>query len=80
MTFVWGRRPDRPISVRDEMFAPFYLLRYANDAVIQESDGSTRPLVLSQSEVVEGRDVEIQKNSLGLRHCQHGYFSFAWRG
>ena len=56
-----GAEADRPISVRDEMFAPFYLLRYANGAVIQGSDGSTRPLVLSQSEVVEGRDVEIQK-------------------
>ena len=56
-----GAEADRPISVRDEMFAPFYLLRYANGAVIQGSDGSTRPLVLSQSKVVEGRDVEIQK-------------------
>ena len=56
-----GAEADRPISVRDEMFAPFYLLRYANGAVIQGSDGSTRPLVLFQSQVVEGRDVEIQK-------------------
>ena len=54
-----GAEADRPISVRDEMFAPFYLLRYANGAVIQGSDGSTRPLVLFQSQVVEGRDVEI---------------------
>ena len=51
-----GAESDRHISVRDEMFAPFYLLRYANGAMIQGSDGSTRPLVLSQSKVVEGRE------------------------
>ncbi len=56
-----GAEADRPISVRDEMFAPFCLLRYANDAVIQGLDGSTRPLVSSRSEVVKGRDAGIQR-------------------
>ena len=67
-----GAEADRPISVRDEMFAPFYLLRYANGAVIQGSDGSTRPLV--------GVMWKYRKNSLGLRRCPYGYFSFVWRG
>ncbi len=56
-----GAEADRPVSVREEMFAPLYLSRYADGAVIRDSDGGTRPLVLSRSEVVRGRGVEARK-------------------
>ncbi len=53
-----GAAADRPISAREEMFAPFRMLRYADGAVIRGADGRERPLVLSTHEVVKGRGVE----------------------
>lgn len=50
-----GSDADKPISVRQEMFAPFFLLRYFEEAVIREPSGAERPLVLSTAKVVEGR-------------------------
>ena len=53
-----GAAADRPISAREEMFAPFRMLRYADGAVIRGADGRERPLVLSTHEVVKGSGVE----------------------
>lgn len=50
-----GAQADRPISEREEMFAPFYLMKYADGAVIRDAEGHERPLVLSTSEVIKGR-------------------------
>lgn len=55
-----GAEADRPLSVRDEMFAPFYLLRYADGAVIRDSAGGERPLVLATREVVRGSGVPVE--------------------
>lgn len=49
-----GAETDRPITVRQEMFAPFYLLDYFDGAVIRGRNGNTRPLVCSKQTVVEG--------------------------
>lgn len=59
-----GAEADRPVSVREEMFAPFYLLRYANGAKIQDQEGNERPLVLSQSEIVKGKVMEGKGENL----------------
>ena len=55
-----GAAADRDITVREEMFAPFNLLRYADGAVIRGADGSERPLVLSKSEIVKGRAAAVE--------------------
>lgn len=52
-----GADADVEITERQEMFAPFYLLRYAGTAVIQDSSGRSRPLVLSTKEVVKKIEV-----------------------
>lgn len=56
-----GADADKIISERQEMFAPLYMLKYADEAVIQNPDGSTRPFVLSKSEVVKGRPIVVEK-------------------
>lgn len=55
-----GAQADRPISEREEMFAPFYLLDYVGRAVIRDAAGHERPLVLSTSEIVKGRTVQVR--------------------
>lgn len=52
-----GAGADRPVTAREEMFAPFRMLRYADRAVIRSAGGQERPLVLSTSEIVKGRPV-----------------------
>lgn len=54
-----GAEADKPIDERKQMFAPFFLMDYARDAVIQRIDG-TVPFVLNESKVV---DVESEKAS-----------------
>ena len=75
-----GAEADRPISVRDEMFAPFYLLRYANGAVIQAPTAVRGRWCCLNRKWLKGVMWKYRKNSLGLRHCPYGYFSFVWRG
>ena len=55
-----GVQADRPISEREEMFAPFYLLDYVGGAVIRDAAGRERPLVLSTSEIVKGGAVRVR--------------------
>ena len=52
-----GAGADVDINIRQEMFAPFYLLRYADAAVIRDSAGNERPFVLSKYEVVKKNEV-----------------------
>lgn len=47
-----GVAADRPISARQEMFAPFYMKDYASKAVIRTADGGERPLVLREETLV----------------------------
>lgn len=47
-----GSEADRPIDIRKQMFAPFYLLEAAKRAVITKGD-SIRPLVLHETKVVD---------------------------
>ncbi len=57
-----GAEADRPITVRDEMFAPFYLLRYADGAFICNHSGAERPLVLSKTEIVQGHEGMVERD------------------
>lgn len=56
-----GAEADRPITERQEMFAPFYMLHYADGAVIRDPAGHERPLVSGKSKVVAGRGVGVQE-------------------
>ena len=56
-----GAEADRPITERQEMFAPFYMLHYADGAVIRDPEGHERPLVSGKSKVVAGRGVGVQE-------------------
>lgn len=56
-----GEDADKIITEREEMFAPLYMLKYADEAMIQSPDGTTRPFILSKSEIVKGRPVVPEK-------------------
>lgn len=47
-----GLDADKPITMRQEMFAPFYMKDYAAGAVIRTSEGQERPLVLREETLV----------------------------
>lgn len=49
-----GVAADRPATQREAMFAPFYLMRDFASARIQAPDGTSRPLVLSESRIIPG--------------------------
>lgn len=71
-----GSEADKPISARQEMFAPFFLLRYFEKAVIREPSGAERPLVLSTIKVVDGRDVvSDETGGLSPSWCAWGLFA-----
>lgn len=70
-----GCEADRPIGIRQEMFAPFFLMRYFEDAVIKDSAGNVRPLVLSTAQVVEGRqDADDAGSGVSPALCAWGLF------
>lgn len=70
-----GCEADRPIGIRQEMFAPFFLMRYFEDAVIKDSAGRVRPLVLSTAQVVEGRqDADDAGSGVSPVLCAWGLF------
>lgn len=48
-----GAEADRPIDVRKQMFAPFYMRYFAEGAYIQDMDGKIRPLVLREEKIVD---------------------------
>lgn len=48
-----GRQADEEIGKRLQMFAPFYMYRYASDAYIIDKNGEKRPLVLHETKIVE---------------------------
>lgn len=50
--FCLGSEADRPISERQQLFAPFYLLHAADQAVIKEANGTERPLVSARQRIV----------------------------
>ncbi len=54
-----GSEADEPIGLRKQMFAPFYMLEAAREAVIVNEDGSQRPLVLRETKIV---DVEPEES------------------
>lgn len=47
-----GSEADKPIEGRLQMFAPFYLLRAADKAVVRNTDGTERPLVLAKQKII----------------------------
>ena len=50
-----GAEADRPISQRQEMFAPYFLMQYAEQAVIRTPDGTERPLIAASHLLTPGR-------------------------
>ena len=50
--FCLGSEADLPIGERLQMFAPFYMLHAADEAVIRQADGAERPLVLDKQKIV----------------------------
>ncbi len=58
-----GSEADEPIDLRKQMFAPFYMLEAAKTAVIVNEDGTRRPLVLSETKIV---DVEPEESEPGF--------------
>lgn len=55
-----GAEADKPIDIRQQMFAPFYMRYFAQDAYIQTPDGGRRPLVLREEKIV---DAELETES-----------------
>lgn len=55
-----GAEADKPIDIRQQMFAPFYMRYFAQDAYIQTPDGGRRPLVLREEKIV---DAELEAES-----------------
>ena len=55
-----GAEADKPIDIRQQMFAPFYMRYFAQDAYIQTPDGVRRPLVLREEKIV---DAELDTES-----------------
>ena len=51
--FCLGAEADLPIDNRFQMFAPFYMLRFASQAYIQNEDGTRRPLVAKEAKIVD---------------------------
>ncbi len=51
--FCLGSEADEPIDLRKQMFAPFYMLEAAREAVIVNEDGTRRPLVLKETKIVD---------------------------
>ena len=71
-----GAEADRAITEREEMFAPFYMLRYADGAVIRDASGNERPLVSGKYKVVEGRGVMVSEGfPLSPGECAWGLFA-----
>lgn len=65
-----GADVDKPLSVRQEMFAPFYLSDYVDKAVIRDTLGQVRPLVLERKVIVQQRDVrQTDDNTLSPALC-----------
>ena len=46
-----GAEADKPITVRQQMFSPFFMLTYADSAKV-ERGGTVRPLVKSKNQIV----------------------------
>ena len=61
MDFCLGPEADRPISYREEMFSPFYLMDAFGQAKIKEDNNRERPLVGATTEIVSVQDMEKGK-------------------
>lgn len=60
-----GADADKPITMRQEMFAPFYLKNYVTGAKIQARDGSVRPLVLREETLVPLPSEKVERTGAG---------------
>ena len=58
MDFCLGVEADRPISYREEMFAPLYLMDAFTNAVIIDTENKERALVSRTTEIVSGGGIE----------------------
>ena len=53
-----GAQADKNITVRQQMFSPFYMHDFAHKAVIEDSVGNVRPFVSSEEVIVEADEVK----------------------
>lgn len=61
-----GSEADLKVTERQEMFAPFYMLHYADGAMIRDTLGRMRPLVVSKELVVQGKKSEANSFRWGM--------------
>jgi len=61
MDFCLGVEADRPITYREEMFAPFYVMEAFENAVILDKEKIERQLVIDTKEIVSVQDIEKEK-------------------
>lgn len=58
--FLLGAEVDKPASMRQKMFAPEYMMRYADGATVKAPDGSTRKLVAETRILARDREVTVE--------------------
>lgn len=59
-----GAGADKPITLRQQMFAPFYMKDYAQQAVIKDRNGNERSLVLKTEVIIPGDEKKDASTSL----------------
>lgn len=65
-----GAEADENISIRQQMFSPFYMYDFAQKAVIESADGNVRPFVSKEEIIVEAGEVEgVSSFPLGPVFC-----------
>ena len=57
MDFCLGAEADENIDIRLQMFSPIYMRDFAAKAVIKDSEGMTRPLVLKETKLVDSPQI-----------------------
>lgn len=58
--FLLGADVDTLLSDRAAMFAPEYMMRYAENAVIRQENNDSRPFVLRTENIIQGRHVYVE--------------------
>lgn len=55
-----GAEADKEINKRQQMFSPFYMKYYASNAYIVDAGGTSRPLILDETKIVDVEPEEVQ--------------------
>lgn len=55
-----GAEADKEINKRQQMFSPFYMKYYASNAYVVDAGGTSRPLILDETKIVDVEPEEVQ--------------------